>query len=77
MTTTDQQASKTKREFHIIPIESAMDCGNKGRWEYCSLRDHMARVVDHRYMHLDCDSLTDREGNCIHCGAPSPASLRW
>ena len=75
--TTSKEASKTKRERHIVPIEPIFNAGIRGRWEYCSLRDHMGVVVDHRYMHVDCDSLTDKEGNCITCSAPSPSSSRW
>jgi hypothetical protein len=75
--TTSKEASQTKRERHIVPLEPVMDCGTRGRWEYCSLRDHMGQPVGQRYMHVNCDALTDREGNCIYCGAPSPSSSRW
>lgn len=75
--TSDAEASLIKRTRHIYPLEPVMDCGLRGRWEYCSLRDHNAHPMTQRYLHVDCDSLTDQDGNCIMCKAPSPASNRW
>lgn len=74
---TDSQASVIKRTAHIVPLEQVLDTNSRGRWQYCSLRDHKGIVITQRYMHADCDALTDRDGNCIMCCAPSPASVRW
>lgn len=41
-----------------------------GRWLWC----HDPEDGWEGYVHLECDMITDENGNCIGCGAQSPAS---
>jgi hypothetical protein len=74
---TDAEASKARRETHIVALEPVMDLGNRGRWEYCSIRNYKHVVLTQAYRHVNCDAMTDRDGVCIACGAHSPASTKW
>jgi len=74
---TAAEASEIVRTRHIVPLEPIIETGNRGSWEYCSLRDHNHVVLTQRYRHVNCDAMTDRDGKCIACGADSPASIGW
>jgi hypothetical protein len=51
-----------------MPNEPIVDGGQRGRWEYVYDTDD----GHHKYLHLNCDAICDREGHCVMCGAPSP-----
>ena len=53
----------------LIPVKNEPIVERQGsRWEYCFDTETKERL----YLHLNCDSTTDKEGYCIMCGSACP-----
>ena len=55
-------------QYLSIENEPIIRDSRRGRWEY--VRHN--KTGDRRYLHMNCDVLTDNSGHCIMCGAPCP-----
>lgn len=62
-------------DYNIVDIqgEPRVNSQTRGRWDFVRMvHPKSGRTIDRRYYHVDCDCITNREGHCILCGAPSP-----
>ena len=56
----------------LIEQEERISHPTRGNWVWCYETEATCGADRLVYLHLDCDCITNPEGYCVACGAPSP-----
>ena len=64
------------QDYTIHSLEGETPLNFQGSlWEYVSLHFKKGSLkLTHRYYHVVCDSITDKQGHCLVCGNASPCA---
>lgn len=54
--------------LYPVLYEEMIRDDRRGTWEYV----HDTDDGQNKYLHRNCDAVTDKTGHCIMCGRPSP-----
>ena len=65
----------TDYTVHDLPNEPRTTDRNGHRWDYVSVHFEDGQTA-HRYYHVNCDAICDKDGYCLLCGSANPSMVK-